>query len=142
MQLLRSYPALKLYLHAAGDKALEAQWYGAVSGTLFQTMVAEALALAQQYRFAGWVADDRLLGPLSAADVRYVGEQFMPSLIQLGLKRLALLEAVSPASQERVMAGLTSLGPNLCLQIRFFTDPIDARAWACGLGNEYRGQVH
>ena len=133
MHLLASFPFLHLYLLRAGERhVIEAQWRGHPMGTQLQEALSEALAQVAQHRIHGWVADDRLIGPVTPADLEWAATVMMPTLIGKGLKRFAVVEAVAPLNQRLIQASMEQTIPALPIEMHRFTDLIEARAWACG----------
>jgi hypothetical protein len=130
MHLLAQYPFLNLYLHEGNSRALEAQWQGFVSSSVFRQAVMDALELARQHRITGWVADDRLLGPVRPADMEWIATQIMPELVGLGLKRLARVEAHDPLNQLLIKKMHNTANEIAPFEQRLFTDVQEARAWA------------
>ncbi|UOQ74124.1 hypothetical protein [Hymenobacter cellulosilyticus] len=136
MLLLAQYPFLNLYLHEGPSKALEAQWQGFVTSSVFRQAVAEALDWAREHRITGWVADDRLLGPVRPADMEWIASEIMPELVRVGLRRLARIEAEDPLNQlliKQMHSAAYELAP---FEQRLFTDVAQARAWASGTDTE------
>jgi hypothetical protein len=130
MQLLANYPFLHLYLHEGPSPALEAQWRGFVSSPFLRQALTDALALARQHRIRGWIADDRLLGPVRPADLGWIANEALPTLINLGVKRFARIEAEDPMNQLLINRTQEMVLPTLPLEIRVFTDVQAARTWA------------
>jgi hypothetical protein len=132
MQLLATYPYLTLSLHTGASRAIEAQWKGVAGSVLLRRATLECVTLAAEHRVTGWVADDRLLGPVRPVDVAWAATYVLPILVKQGLQRFARLAAVDPLTQ-RVLAPTQETaarqGP---FELRSFTDPLAARAWACG----------
>jgi hypothetical protein len=132
MLLLAQYPFLHLYLHEGPSKALEAQWQGFVTSAVFRQTIGEALDWAREHRITGWVADDRLLGPVRPADMDWIATEIMPELVRVGLRRLARIEAADPLNQlliKRMHNTAHELAP---FEQRLFTEVAQARAWATG----------
>jgi hypothetical protein len=90
----------------------------------------DALELARQHRITGWVADDRLLGPVRPADMEWIATQIMPELVGLGLKRLARVEAHDPLNQLLIKKMHNTANEIAPFEQRLFTDVQEARAWA------------
>jgi hypothetical protein len=97
MLLLAQYAFLHLYPHEGLSKALEGQ--GFVTSAVFRQTIGEALDRARKHRITGWVADDRLLGPVRPADMDWIATEIMPQLVRVGLRRLARIEAAGPLNQ-------------------------------------------
>jgi hypothetical protein len=136
MHLLAQYPFLNLYLHEGPTKALEAQWQGFVTSAVFRQAIAEALGLAREHRITGWVADDRLLGPVRPADMEWIATEIMPELVGAGLRRLARIEAEDPLNQLLIKQMHSAAHERASFEQRLFTDVAQARAWACGTDSE------
>jgi hypothetical protein len=131
-QLLVSYPYLDLYLHTRAAPALEARWRGFVSSAVLRQVVAETLVLARQHRIRGWIADDRLLGPVRPTDLEWIVTEMLPALVKFGVKRLARIEAEDPMNQLLIGSAQETVQPTLPLEIRVFSDLPAARVWATG----------
>jgi hypothetical protein len=132
MILLAQYPFLTLYLHEGRATALEAQWQGFVTSAVFRQAIAEAVDRAREHRITGWVADDRLLGPVRPADMAWIAADIMPELVRIGLRRLARIEAADPLNQLLIKQMHRAAHERAPFQQRLFTDVAQARAWACG----------
>lgn len=132
MQLLASYPYLRLSLHEGVSRALEAQWNGCIRSAALRRATLECVTLARAHRITGWIADDRLLGPVHPADVEWMATFGLPLVVKLGLRRFARLEAVDPLTQRVIGPAQESAAQHLPFELRTFTDLDQARAWACG----------
>ncbi|MDB5234291.1 MAG: hypothetical protein JWR44_1284 [Hymenobacter sp.] len=132
MQLLASYPYLRLYLHEGVSRAIEAQWQGHAHGALLRRATLECVNLAREHRVTGWIADDRLLGPLRPADVEWTAAYVLPLLVKSGLRRFARLEAVDPLTQRLLDPIQETAAQQWPFDLRSFTDVLEAREWACG----------
>ena len=132
MQLLVSYPYLQLYLHKGESVALEAQWTGMPGSVLLRQATLECVTLAREHGVTGWIADDRQLGPVSARDLEWIATYVLPLLIKWGVRRFARLEGVAPLTQERVGPVQDRAQQQLAFELRSFTAPAEARAWAAG----------
>ena len=91
------------------------------------------MQLAQEHGITGWVADDRLLGPVRPLDLQWIGQHVLPQLVGLGLRRFARLDAVDPLNKMLIGQAQEAAELQLPFELRSFTDPAEARAWACGL---------
>ncbi|MCC3160476.1 hypothetical protein LJ737_24780 [Hymenobacter sp. 15J16-1T3B] len=131
MHLLANYPFLRLYLLQAGERrALEAEWLGHASSEQRRAALNEALQLAREHRVGAWVADDRLLGHVPAADLEWAASVLMSSFVECGIKRMAVVEAVTPLSQRLIHDSMNQVMPTLPIALRRFTELIAARHWA------------
>jgi hypothetical protein len=92
----------------------------------------ECIELARAHGVTGWVADDRRLGPISPADLSWIYTYVFPLLVQGGVLRFACLEAEDPQTQQDVNQVHEIAAQQLPFELRSFTDPAEARAWACG----------
>ncbi|GAB3319435.1 hypothetical protein GCM10027511_30010 [Hymenobacter humi] len=132
MQLLLSYPFLALYLHEGAGRALEAQWMGTPSSARLRRTTLECVQLARSHGASGWIADDRQLGPLRPEDLSWISTYVFPLLVQGGVRRFARLEAEDPQIQRVVGLVQEIVEQQLPFELRSFTDPEQARVWACG----------
>ncbi|ALW86782.1 hypothetical protein AUC43_17870 [Hymenobacter sedentarius] len=132
MQLLASYPYLKLYLHEGAGRALEAQWTGVAASPVLRRATLECIELARAHGVTGWVADDRRLGPVSPVDLSWIYTYVFPLLVQGGVRRFARLEAEDPQTQRVVSRVQEIAAQKLTFELCSFNDPAEARAWACG----------
>ncbi|HEX8505788.1 MAG TPA: hypothetical protein VF630_10500 [Hymenobacter sp.] len=132
MQLLASYPYLHLYLHEGVSRAIEAQWKGFVSSALLREATLECVQRAREHRISGWVADDRLLGPVRPVDLEWIAQEVLPQLVAVGLKRFARIEAADPLNQLLIGRAQAIAEQQLPFELQSFTDLQEARAWACG----------
>ncbi|UOQ70223.1 hypothetical protein [Hymenobacter cellulosilyticus] len=132
MLLLASYPHLQLFLHEGSSRAIEAQWKGFVSSALLRQSTLECVALAQQHGISGWIADDRLLGPVRPIDLEWIGVEVLPELVRAGVKRFARIEAIDPLNKLLIGQAQETAEQQLPFELRSFQDLSAARAWACG----------
>jgi hypothetical protein len=132
MQLLISYPYLKLYLHQGAASALEAQWNGVPTSAVLRRATLECVQQARAHGVTGWVADDRQLGPLRPEDLSWIYTYVFPLLVQGGILRFARLEAEDPHTPRVVQVVQEIAVQQMPFELRSFTDPAQARAWACG----------
>lgn len=132
MQLLASYPYLNLYLHEGASRAIEAEWKGFISSPVLRQATREAVALAQQHCIAGWIADDRLLGPVRPSDLEWIVANVLPQLVEVGLQRFARMEAIDPMNKMLIGQVQETAQQQMPFELRSFTDIAEARAWACG----------
>ncbi|UOQ68575.1 hypothetical protein [Hymenobacter volaticus] len=132
MQLLASYPFLNLFLHEGPSRAIEAQWQGFVSSALLRETTLEAVKLARQHRITGWIADDRLLGPVRPVDLDWIAKEVLPQLISVGVKRFARIEATDPLNRMLIGKVQETAEQKLPFELGTFTDLVAARTWACG----------
>ncbi|GAA4369599.1 hypothetical protein GCM10023185_43390 [Hymenobacter saemangeumensis] len=132
MQLLASHPYLNLYLHEGASRAIEAEWKGFISSPVLRQATLEAAQLAQEHRISGWVADDRLLGPVRPSDLEWIGQEILPLLVAAGLRRFARLDAVDPLNKLLIGQAQQAAEQQFPFELRTFTDVEEARAWACG----------
>lgn len=132
MQLLASHTYLELYLHEGRTQALEARWKGPIRSAVLRHAALEAVELARKHRLGGWVADDRLLGPLRAQDLEWIATYMLPLLVKWGLQRFACVQAINPVTQQLVGPVQENAARRLSFEVRSFTDIQEARTWACG----------
>jgi hypothetical protein len=132
MQLLATLPHLTLYLHVGVSRALEAQWQGAVGSAMLRRATLECATRARAHDITGWVADDRLLGPVRPADLEWTALYVLPLLVKQGVRRFARLEAADPHMQRLVARTQDPNARHWPFDLRVFTDVWAARAWACG----------
>lgn len=132
MQLLASYPYLTLSLHEGTFRALEAQWTGMAPSAVLRRITLECVTLAREHGVTGWIADDRQLGPVSPVDLAWISTFVFPLLVQGGVRRFARLEVANPQTQRMIGLVQEIAEQQLPFELRTFTDPPQARAWACG----------
>jgi hypothetical protein len=132
MQLLLTHPHLRLYLLEGPCQAIEAQWKGFVGSALLRQTTLECVALAREHHATGWVADDRLLGPVRPQDLAWIAATVLPGLVEAGLQRFARLEAEDPLNQFLIGQAQATAEQQLPFALRSFTDVEQARRWACG----------
>lgn len=132
MQLLVSYPFLNLYLHEGASRAIEAQWQGFISSALLRQTTLDAVKLARQHRITGWIADDRLLGPVRPVDLDWIAKEVLPQLVSAGVKRFARIEAADPLNRLLIGKVQETAEQKLPFELRTFTDLSEARIWAGG----------
>ena len=130
MLLLTSLSSVSFYLHNIGCQALEARWSDH-GGESFREAILEGLALARQYQAECWIADDRKLGPLQAADLEWVATDVLPALADYGIRRLAIIESEDLLNRELIQEAYFPPLNTLPIEVRHFTDLSTARAWAC-----------
>jgi hypothetical protein len=132
MKQLASYPYLTLSLHEGACRAIEARWTGVASSATLRRATLECATLVGEHSVRGWIADDRLLGPVPAQDVAWIATYVLPLLVKMGLQRFARLEAENPQTQQVVGPAQKIAQQQLAFELRTFTDVAEARAWACG----------
>ncbi|MBC6607561.1 hypothetical protein H8B13_12095 [Hymenobacter sp. BT188] len=132
MKLLTYTPHLTLYLHEGINRAIEAQWLGFASSAELRQSTLEAVTLARQYKVSGWIADDRLLGPIRPIDLEWIAQQVLPQLIGAGVKRFARIEAIDPMNKMLIGQAQKTAEHQLSFEMGTFTDLQSARVWACG----------
>ena len=132
MQLLVSYSYLNLYLHEGASRAIEAQWKGFVGSTLLRQATLECVEQAREHRITGWIADDRLLGPVRPTDLEWIGREVLPLLVEVGLQRFARIEATDPLNKLLIGQAQETAEQQMPFLLCSFTDLEEARAWACG----------
>ncbi|GAA3929481.1 hypothetical protein [Hymenobacter algoricola] len=131
MQPLVSYSYLDLYLHEGVSRAIEAQWKGFISSSLLRQALLECVTLAREHGITGWIADDRLLGPVRPVDLEWIATQVLPQLVELGLRRFARIEAVDPLNKLLIGQAQAAAEQQLHFDLQSFTDLQAARTWAC-----------
>lgn len=132
MQLLYSSDFLTLHLHEGASRAIEARWQGFVSSAVLRQATLDAVNLARQHRITGWIADDRLLGPVRPVDLEWISQQALPQLIGVGLKRFARIEAHDPLNKLLIGQAQDAAESQMPFEMQTFTDLPAARIWACG----------
>jgi hypothetical protein len=132
MQLLVSHPYLRLYLHEGASRAIEAQWQGFISSAVLRQATLDAVELARKHRITGWIADDRLLGPVRPVDLEWIAREVLPLLIDVGLRRFARLDAVDPLNKMLIGQAQETAQHQMPFDLQSFTDLDLAREWACG----------
>lgn len=132
MVLLASFPFLNLYLHEGPTRAFEAQWRGFVSSTFLREATREVLKPARQHQIQGWVGDDRQLGPARPADLDWAAAYAMPALIDIGVKRFAVLETEDPPNRLLIKNTADHVASALPIDIRRFGNIAEVRIWAYG----------
>jgi hypothetical protein len=133
MQLLYSSDFLTLTLHEGASRAIEAKWQGFVSSAVLRQATLDAVVLARQHRITGWIADDRLLGPVRPVDLEWIAQHVLPQLIGVGLKRFARIEAIDPLNKLLIGQVQDTAESQMPFEMQTFTSLPAARAWACGL---------
>ncbi|TGE16002.1 hypothetical protein [Hymenobacter elongatus] len=132
MHLLATYPYLNLYLYEGTSRAIEAQWLGFVSSSLLRQATLDCVEHARQQRITGWIADDRLLGPVRPVDLEWIAQQVFPRLIELGVQRFARLEGVDPLNKLLIGQAQETAQQQMPFELLAFTNLTAARNWACG----------
>ncbi|GAA4381235.1 hypothetical protein [Hymenobacter koreensis] len=133
MQLLASYPFLRLYLLQASNRcAIEAEWLGYTSSGWLRKALTEGIAQVEKHRAIAWIADDRLIGPISAEDLSWTASVMMPAIIATGLQRIAMVEAVTPTNRLLINDSIDASFPAAQVELRRFANLTDARRWALG----------
>ena len=130
MAPIHAFPYLNLYLHPG--PVLETHWLGFANGAEFRVGVRQAVVLARQHHATGWVADDRLLGAVRPRDLQWCLDEVLLTLDQAGIRRFALLESQDAMNRRTIDEMYQRLQPAVAFEIRRFTDPQQARAWAGG----------
>lgn len=131
-KVLATYPFLNLLLHAGPHPAMETEWLGFANSADFRAALLEALRLAHLHKVAGWVADDRRLGPVRPKDLEWTYQQVLKPLSDLGVRRFAHLESDEALNRLTIDGLYRQVVPSLAYEYRHFTDLEPARAWALG----------
>lgn len=129
---LVAYPFLNLLLHPGSVPVLETEWLGFAGSDDFRTALVEALRLARLHKVAGWVADDRRLGPVRPKDLAWTHEQVLQPLSVLGVRRFAHLESLEALNRLTIEGLYRTALPGLAYEYQHFTDLELARSWAAG----------
>jgi hypothetical protein len=123
---------LRLLHCGTGYAALEAEWHGKASTTQLQEGTVQAMVQARVHHIRAWISNDQQLARVGASDVEWVKAVLLPMLLDIGVRRFALLESKYDAAREQMAALADQLaGPIYSLEFRRFTDIHEARAWAC-----------
>lgn len=131
-QLLASYSFLKLHLHEGATRAIEAEWLGFVGSSFLRQAILDAVQLARLHRISGWIADDRRLGPVRPVDLEWITTHVLPVLVEIGVKRMARIEAEDPLNQMLINNTVQFVQQAIPFEVRLFTNVHAARQWACG----------
>lgn len=132
MSVLASYPTLVLHLHAGPVPVLETEWLGFTGSADFRRYITDALELARQHGVRGWLANDLLLGAVRPADLQWVSQFVLPTMVALGIERFARLEAADTLNRLLIGRMYQAATPELPLEVHTFADALLARKWAAG----------
>lgn len=127
---LAVYPFLKVWLHTGQHSVLETEWLGFVGSTDFRLALTEVMRLARQHHVAGWVADDRRLGPVRPKDLEWTHQHVLEPLAEVGVQRFAHLESQEALNRLTINGMYQNAIPGLPFEFRHFTSLPEARAWA------------
>ena len=131
MNLLFSNPYINISLHPAPPhNTLEIQWLDFVPSADFRASMREMLHHARVHQVKGWVADNRLLRAMRAADLAWSAEEVLLPMSGLGVRRLAVVESLDAMNRMGITALFSEVIPGTQLAQRFFPTIEEARAWA------------
>ncbi|WP_227606790.1 hypothetical protein [Hymenobacter translucens] len=119
-------------MHQGTSRAIEAQWKGFVGSTVLRQATLECVDHARAHGITGWIADDRLLGPVRPIDLQWIATEVLPQLVVVGLKRFARIEAIDPLNKMLIGQAQETAQQHLPFELQAFTDLDAARSWACG----------
>ncbi|MBG8554075.1 hypothetical protein [Hymenobacter guriensis] len=131
MQPALSFPYLNIYLHTAACPAIELQWLSFANSTSFRQSVSQGLQLALEHRVQGWIADDRLLGPVRPKDLDWVHRTVLLPLSRMGLRRFALLASDDPLNRLTIDRMYEQAETDIAFELRRFDEIEEARRWIC-----------
>ncbi|QNH60923.1 hypothetical protein [Hymenobacter sediminicola] len=130
MTVVASHPSLTIHLHSGSAAALETEWLAFTNSRDFRRYLTEALVLARQHGVTGWIANDQLLGAVRPIDLEWVSRHVLPTLLALGVRRFARLEAQDTMNRLLIGNMYQQAAPGPQLEIRSFSDLQQAREWA------------
>lgn len=121
------------FINLSYDKQLRlgvAEWRGRLHGSELREAYLLCLEMINRFSLTKWLADDRMMGDISPADLKWGLEVHVPRMAQSSLLRLARIPSQFERNREAVDIMINkgyTYGLNLV--IRDFMDKQEAMAW-------------
>lgn len=109
-------------------KAVWAEWKEATGGESFRRGLNVGLELVLQKKSRRWLADTKNLGAVSAEDLKWTNEEWIPSVVAAGVRSMAFIVPKKVIAKIVVKSGVSRIDENE-LSTGYFGTVDDARAW-------------
>jgi hypothetical protein len=109
-------------------RAVRMEWRAFVEGETFRTALLKGLELAKREGAENWLADMKLMGPITFDDQRWADEVWLPKALEAGVRRVALVMPEKPPAELAVLK-ITDAYGRTPIKRRRFDDLEEARAW-------------
>ena len=107
-----------------------AVWTGKLQGPELREAYLLCLEMINRFSLVRWLADDRLMGPITPADLEWSLQVHVPAMAKSPLLRMAYLPSHSEENREAVEYMIDKgHGYDLKLVVRNFEEKEEAMAW-------------
>ncbi|MFD1188805.1 hypothetical protein, partial [Pontibacter rugosus] len=108
----------------------KAEWAGRLQGPELREAFLLILELVDRFSLTRWLADDRLMGDITPADLEWSLEVYVPRLSKSSMLRMARLPSAFEQSRTSVDVMISKGSTyNLNLILRDFADEKEAMEW-------------
>ncbi|MCP2043062.1 hypothetical protein [Pontibacter sp. HSC-36F09] len=108
----------------------KAEWCGRLHGAELREAYLLCHEMINRFSLISWLADDRLMGSISPADLKWSLEVHVPNMAKSSLKRFARLPSKFEKNREAVGVMINKgYTLNLSLELRDFEDEKEAMKW-------------
>ncbi|GGG11106.1 hypothetical protein [Pontibacter amylolyticus] len=115
------------------DKILrlgKAEWRGRLHGAELREAYLLCHEMINRFSLISWLADDRLMGAISPADLKWSLEVHVPNMAKSSLKRFARIPSKFEKNREAVGVMINKgYTLDLSLELRDFEDEKEAMKW-------------
>ena len=104
-------------------------WNGFVPSGKYREALWQILAQVRDRHLNLWLSDTRAMGAILHDDEKWSIEVFMPQIIQLGLRRVAVVRGedyFTHRATERMVEATAEVAP---FKVELFADPEEAEGW-------------
>jgi hypothetical protein len=107
-----------------------AEWTGTLQGPELREAFLLCLEMINRFSLIRWLADDRLMGPITPADLEWSLQVHVPGMAKSSLLRMAYLPSLSEENRETVEFMIDKGHTyDLKLVVRSFQEKEEAMAW-------------
>ena len=107
-----------------------AVWTGKLQGPELREAYLLCLEMINRFSLVRWLADDRLMGPITPADLDWSMQVHVPAMAKSSLLRMAYLPSLSEENREAVEYMIDKGHTyDLKLVVRSFQEKEEAMAW-------------
>jgi hypothetical protein len=113
-------------------RAVRHSMHGHVYGSALQEGMNAGLALLEQHGASRWLSDDRLNGPISSDDMRWLSEDWEPRAVRAGWRFWALVRPTQVLGQMNMRRNVDRVA-KVGVLAKVFDDLAEAEAWLADL---------
>lgn len=121
------------YIKLAYDRDLQlgiAEWNGRLQGAELREAYLLCLEMINRFSLTKWLADDRLMGTIAPADLKWSLEVHVPNMVKSSLLRMARLPSSLESNREAVRVMINKgYTYDISLELRDFSDKAEAMEW-------------